>query len=141
VDLTPAEHDVLLRWGALAGDTPRRLKRFARSYLILRASLAPTERDAFLENAEFDTVTRLLAFNTAVPHQWAPFAAYVRSEATVEWSEHDFGPIWEQLFGEATQPPVPAACRPWLTEVERFGFALWAYVPPPSNGPGIAAAQ
>jgi hypothetical protein len=141
VDLTPAEHDVLLRWGALAGDTPRRLKRFARSYLILRASLAPTERDAFLENAEFDTVTRLLAFNTADPHQWAPFAAYVRSEATVEWSEHDFGPIWEQLFGEATQPPVPAACRPWLTEVERFGFALWAYVPPPSNGPGIAAAQ
>jgi hypothetical protein len=135
VGLTRAEYDVLLRWCALAGDTPRRLKRFSRSYLILRASLPPTERDAFLENGEFDTVARLLAFNTADPRQWAQFAAYVRPEATVAWPKGRFGPIWRKLFGEATDPQ-PTACRPWLDEVERFGFALWSDFLPSTEAQG-----
>jgi len=125
VELTREEHAALLRWGAFAGVTPRRLKRFARSYLILRASLLPAERDAFIAGSEFDTVARLLAFNTADPNYWPSFAAFVSSKAANDWKQSDFGPVWKQLFVETTEPPAPApaACRSWLAEVERFGFA------------------
>jgi hypothetical protein len=131
VDLTSEEHAALLRWGVFAGDTPRRLKRFARSYLILRASLPPAERDTFIADSEFDTVARLLAFNTADPDHWSSFAAFVSSGVAPDWKQNDFGAVWKQLFVETAEPPAPApaACRPWLAEVERFGFAVRSQTP------------
>ena len=123
VQLGEEEHKAVLRWGSLAGDTPRRLKRFARSYLILRASLTPAERDSFVVGSAFDTVARLLALNIADPKEWSSLTAHLTSNAT-SWPAQSLGAAWQRLFGPDTQPPAPADCRAWLPEVERFGFVL-----------------
>ena len=126
VRLRAAEQAALLRWGALAGDTPRRLKRFARSYLILRASLPADEREAYLDAGAYDTVARLLALNCAEPGRWGEVARFAATAAEgTTWPDAWLapGPSAIPALGAGTDPPSPAACRPWLSEVERFGFA------------------
>ena len=96
----------------------------------------PAERDTFIADSEFDTVARLLAFNTAAPDQWYSFAKLVNS-GLADWRQDDFGPVWSKFFDAATQPPSPTACRRWLPEVERFGFADWNREPTANRQPKL----
>jgi hypothetical protein len=113
VTLSVEERAAILRWGALAGDTPRRLKRFARSYMILRAALPRDEREAFLVAGEYDTVARILAYGSAAPKLWPPTKPSDSAQLT----------LWNRFFGPDTAPPTDVAMNKWIPEIARFGFA------------------
>lgn len=113
ITLLAEERAALIRWGIAAGDTPRRLKRFARSYLILRGSLNRDDRDAFLAAEDYHTVARLLAFGAAAPHLWPPHKPSAPNDLV----------IWQRFFGEDTDPPTAEQISHWAAEVARFGFA------------------
>jgi len=131
------ERDCVLHIGNLAGDTPRRLKRFARSYLILRASLSPEQQAAYVEDKGWSVVAWMMAIGCALPQHWGSFTDAIR------WQSNDDDPFadWMDLPGAiidahraalfAVQKkcgtrdswPDRALCQKWLSEVSRFGFS------------------
>lgn len=131
--LREEERAALLRHGRLAGDTPRRLKRFARSYLILRASMTEEERDAYIAEAGWEDVTWLLAAGCAAPMQWnalvEAYRAAVRGEvgwssATLFAGQAEARQRLEAAMGHNTSWPIPReAALVWLPSVARFGFS------------------
>ncbi|PWS36595.1 hypothetical protein DFH01_15745 [Falsiroseomonas bella] len=82
--LGPTERDRLLDMAAAIGASPRRAKRFANLYRLLKASLSPAERRGFaLEGGEagsYDAALILLALSTGAPR--ATGALIARLQAT-----------------------------------------------------------
>ncbi|MFM7302033.1 MAG: hypothetical protein ACKO4X_01760 [Alphaproteobacteria bacterium] len=131
------ERDCVLHIGNLAGDTPRRLKRFARSYLILRASLSPGQQAAYIEDKGWSVVAWMMAIGCALPQHWGSFTDVVR------WQSNEDDPFadWMDLpgaiidahraalfavqkkFGIRDSWPDRKLCQKWISEVSRFGFS------------------
>ncbi|WP_246779449.1 P-loop NTPase fold protein [Rhizobium sp. BK313] len=119
VTLSKEERAMIVRWGTIAGETPRRLKRFARSYLILRASLPREGREALLSIRDYDSIGRILALGSAAPHIWPLERPSEESDAAV----------WDRFFGIGTEPPPHGNLRRWVPEIARFGFAEPRVIP------------
>jgi hypothetical protein len=133
VRLSGEERADLLRIGALAGETPRRLKRFARSYLILRASLAG-QRLEDLAAGEYAIVARLVAAASAAPKLWPAFRAAILGapdgtkaatllDGLARPGAEEEALALAALFPADPQGPEAGACRDWVEEVSRFSFA------------------
>ena len=131
------ERDCVLHIGNLAGDTPRRLKRFARSYLILRASLSPDQQAAYIKDKGWCVVAWMMAIGCALPQHWGSFTDAIRWQSTedtpfAEWMDLPGAIIdahraalfaVQKKFGTRESWPDRELCQKWLTEVSRFGFS------------------
>ncbi|WP_372618677.1 P-loop NTPase fold protein [Falsiroseomonas sp.] len=115
--LGEAERECLLGLAAAVGASPRRAKRFANLYRLLKASLSPAERRGFVlsggKAGSYEAALLLLAATTGAPH-----AARALIEA----------------LGDA---PAPEG-ETWLED--RFAHALPA-VPPPEQAAFAAARE
>jgi hypothetical protein len=129
VALEPEEHELLLTLSEVAGDTPRRLKRFLRCYMILRASL---DRDSLADWREaklYDAPTRLLAAIAATPEAWPTVCEALRTakdantaaavvQACTGLPARSVDTL-KTVFGKIISA---GDIRSWLDEVNRFTF-------------------
>jgi hypothetical protein len=103
--LGEAERDCLLGLAAAVGASPRRAKRFANLYRLLKASLAPAERRGFVlaggKAGSYEAAMLLLAATTG-----APQAARALIEALREAPQPDARAYLAARFAEA-EPGVP----------------------------------
>jgi hypothetical protein len=86
--LGPTERRRLLDMATAIGASPRRAKRFANLYRLLKASLSPAERRGFaLEGGEagsYDAALILLALSTSAPRATAALIASLQEEPGAE---------------------------------------------------------
>jgi len=160
VQLEAREQQLLLALSAAAGDTPRRLKRFVRCYLVLRASLDRTRLGWLAEPGPGEALARLLAAANGAPQTWQrlrkqlltgdenrPIAALAQEVAAATTQE-------QQSLRAAFETPVPreppdsepanprvADLRLWLGEIDRFTFPTDHFGAPPRAGSPPATDQ
>lgn len=144
--MSGGERRNLISLAAAVGISPRRAKRFANLYRLLKASLSPNERRNFLlENGRegsFSTAMALLAATTGTP------IAARRLMAALDENSDVRRPVKDQLEAILEQIDVPAAEQPawrsihlalpqrpyvssdlaelrfWATRIQRFSFDL-----------------
>jgi hypothetical protein len=142
--IVDTERRQLITLAASAGISPRRTKRFANLYRLLKASLSPAERRGFVgedgSGGSYDTVMALLAATTG-----APVAAAHLLAGLIELREPFSNPDAQlaQLLDNVTPPPAEQAAwdsvrsaltaepgtardlvelRYWAPRVQRFCF-------------------
>jgi hypothetical protein len=144
--LSAGERRNLISLAAAVGISPRRAKRFANLYRLLKASLSPSERRNFLlengRDGSFSTAMALLAATTGTP------IAAKRLIAALDENSDARRPVQDQLEAILEQLEVPAAeqlawgsiqlalpqrpyissdlteLRFWATRIQRFSFDL-----------------
>ena len=142
--LSGGERRNLISLAAAVGISPRRAKRFANLYRLLKASLSPNERRNFLlengRDGSFSTAMALLAATTGTPiaakrliaaldeDPDVPRPVQDRLEAILEQVEV---PAAEQLAWRSIHLALPqrpyvssdlAELRFWATRIQRFSF-------------------
>jgi hypothetical protein len=144
--LSGGERRSLISLAAAVGISPRRAKRFANLYRLLKASLSPNERRNFLlengRDGSFSTAMALLAATTGTP------IAAKRLIAALDENSDVRRPVQDQLEAILEQLEVSAAeqlawrsiqlalpqrpyvssdlteLRFWATRIQRFSFDL-----------------
>jgi 5-enolpyruvylshikimate-3-phosphate synthase len=108
--------------GQIAGDTPRRLKRLARSYLLLRASL-PNEEARQLEVTEDASraIAFLLAAASGAPRKWPALCRAIDQAKDEQSLAELLSNIGFDIDEKSTHPSI-SICRNWINEVGRFAF-------------------
>jgi hypothetical protein len=142
--LSGGERRNLISLAAAVGISPRRAKRFANLYRLLKASLSPNERRNFLlengRDGSFSTAMALLAATTGTPIAAKRLIAALDENADVR------RPVQDQLEAILEQVEVPTAeqlawrsislalpqrpyvssdlaeLRFWATRIQRFSF-------------------
>jgi hypothetical protein len=131
--LEPEESDLLVKLASAAGDTPRRLKRFARCYLILRASLTPEQLADLRSSRTYEAAARLLAAANGAPTLWPDFRralSIAQLQDTVyavaerfKAEDHHEGEILKAFTTRDGRSDLTVAdVLPWIPEVSRFTF-------------------
>jgi hypothetical protein len=88
LDIQRGERAFLMRLAPAVSRSPRRLKRFVNTYLILRASLDPVERETFVLDdgaaGAYREAMMLLALLASAPRAWTAVLAALESPALPE---------------------------------------------------------
>jgi hypothetical protein len=132
--LEPEERELLVELASVAGDTPRRLKRFARCYLILRASFTSGQLAELRSSRTYEAAARLLAAANGAPMAWPDFRQDL-SRAQLQDAVWDVAErfnsdlpheseILKNAFSTRDGPTAltVADVFPWISEVSRFTF-------------------
>ncbi len=140
--LTDGERRALIAAASAVGISPRRAKRFANLYRVLKASLSPIERRTFvLENGRdgsFNTAMALLAASTGAPNATARLLTLLErmgdtwpagepSPATLVDVPPDEQQAWKVILMALPQMPFSPSdlteLRFWAPRIRRFCFS------------------
>ena len=129
VRLRREETRALVDAAQIAGETPRRLKRLARSYLLLRASLPEVSIERLESNEHSaSAIALLLAAASSRPGRWPA----LRQSILDAGSDASLGSLLSAceigLPSDLSLPPLEE-CRLWINDVARFTFVKTFYRP------------
>ncbi len=122
IGLGRREEEALVNAAKIAGETPRRLKRLARSYLLLRASLREAEIEMLEANEDGPVaIALLLAVASSHPLQWPALGQKVLN-ANAESSMNSLLSDCAIVIPSDLSLPSLQECRKWIDDVARFTF-------------------